>query len=264
MDTSVSNHNLPNCSAIESEYRVGCVVIPFSSKLQSSPSWAGTLHSGKTPICRRGTCDLQVPMSNNALQFNVTSKILDGLNFQFQPAKKPRPTFSHVSSRVLLPVDVDLDGWLDIIIGNYKHPNQLFINKGYGVFEEVIGQPATNDDSTATSSIAIGDVNSDGFPDLLIGNFGENNKLLLNQGDGTFQEAVNAIPGNSTIQTTAIAIAEFDGDGYLDLIVGNYRQPDELFLNKGDGSFRPSVQIFFGFLMSGASSPMLDEDIYNL
>ena len=236
---SVSYHTLPNCSSTSEteESRVGCVTIPSSSNLQSRPSWAGTLHSGVPPICRRGACDLQVPMSNNFLKFNVTSKILDGLNFQLKPTKKPRPTFGDVSSRSIIGADVNLDRWPDLIIGNYGQPNQLFMNQGHGVYEEVFGALTTNDDSTATNVIAIGDVNSDGFPDLVVGNFREHNTLLLNQGDGTFKEAIGAIPGNNITQTTAIAVADFDGDGLLDLIVGNYGQPDELLLNIGDGSF---------------------------
>jgi hypothetical protein len=36
-----------------------------------SPSWAGTLYSGKAPVCKRGKCDLMIPMSKNALQIDA-------------------------------------------------------------------------------------------------------------------------------------------------------------------------------------------------
>ena len=45
---------------------------------------------------------------------------------------------------------------------------------------------------TSTTRLAVGDVNQDGFPDLLLGALGRN-RLLINNGDGTFVESTKRL-----------------------------------------------------------------------
>ena len=112
--------------------------------------------------------------------------------------------------------------------------------------------------------VAAGDVNNDGWTDLLLTNFGPAS-LYLNQGDGTFLDASarSGIDGTPGFGVSA-AFADYDRDGWLDLYVGhnvNYAldntiecsnvtgasdycppetyggTPDHLYRNTGDGRF---------------------------
>jgi FG-GAP-like repeat len=66
-------------------------------------------------------------------------------------------------------------------------------------------------------SVAVGDFNGDGFQDLAVANAGSNSvSVVLDNGDGTFQTAVNfgagTFPGS-------VAVGDFNGDGIQDLAV---------------------------------------------
>lgn len=70
--------------------------------------------------------------------------------------------------------DVDNDGDLDIVVGNYGSPTQLLVNNDDGEFAEV-QLPAIS----YTLSIALGDVNNDGFLDIVFANEEQHNHLVM-------------------------------------------------------------------------------------
>src|SRR5271157_1132232 len=103
--------------------------------------------------------------------------------------------------------------------------------------------------------VASGDFNGDGKADIAVANFTSNNvSILLGNGDGTLQPAVNyAVGGNPTW----IAVADFNGDGKLDLAVasnGATGNPGGIFilLGKGDGTFAAAVNVAPGFQIAVA------------
>jgi hypothetical protein len=95
----------------------------------------------------------------------------------------------------------------------------------------------------APTSVAVGDFNGDGIPDLATANDNLNGtvSVLLGNGDGTFQPAVNYPAGPGA---NAITAGDFNGDGTLDLAVaytGNYVGDPagvSILLGNGDGTFR--------------------------
>ncbi|MCB9151337.1 MAG: VCBS repeat-containing protein [Caldilineaceae bacterium] len=125
--------------------------------------------------------------------------------------------------------DVDNDGDLDLAVGNgFGAANQLYIN------ENGILQPTAtliSEDRDNTSSIAWGDVDNDGDLDLAVGNRpyfdydvcnchqGGTEKVYLNE-DGNLQTTPTWI-SSSNDATTSIAWGDVDGDGDLDLAIGN-------------------------------------------
>ena len=105
------------------------------------------------------------------------------------------------------------------------------------------------------SKVAVGDLNGDGFPDLVVSNFLANTvSVLLGNGDGTFQAprpfAIGAVkttftPGIDTQvldfrQRRDVRLADFNRDGILDIVVTNYDSGDvSVLLGNGDGTFQP-------------------------
>ena len=69
--------------------------------------------------------------------------------------------------------------------------------------------------------VAIGDVNNDGWPDVLVTEFG-GVRLFLNNGNGTFTEITKAAGLDTLLWGTSASFVDYDRDGWLDLVVVNY------------------------------------------
>jgi len=134
--------------------------------------------------------------------------------------------------------DVDGDGDLDVLLGNYGSPSLVLLNAGDGTFPTSIELPGG---SASTNSIAAADMDGDGDLDVLLGNYGSPSLVLLNAGDGTFLTSIE-LPGGSS-DTSSIAAADVDGDGDLDVLLGNYGSPSLVLLNAGDGTLLMSIEL---------------------
>ena len=129
-------------------------------------------------------------------------------------------------------LDFDLDGLADIYFaqGSGDPPtdqctrsNQLF-RGGRPRFVDVTFA-AQADDFNYSSGLAAGDVNQDGFPDLYLGSLGRN-RLLINNGDGTFSDATEQLGDVADRFSTSLGIADINGDGLPDLFESNYIEMD--------------------------------------
>ena len=162
--------------------------------------------------------------------------------------------------------DVDNDGCIDVYLTNLG-PNQLFHNNCDGTFTDVshqsgvAGQPGNWSVSTAFF-----DYDRDGWPDLFVGNYvrwSENisvpchapsgrpdycspnvyqplpSRLYHNNRDGTFTDVTAAAGVASEFgPALGVSIADFDNDGWPDIYVANDGQPNQLWINQRDGTFR--------------------------
>ncbi len=146
--------------------------------------------------------------------------------------------------------DFDGDGYLDIMTSSWDLKGQLqfFHNHGNGTFEDhTIAAGLTG--LTSGLSIVQTDYNNDGFPDVFIprgawqGAAGHHPpSLLRNNGDGTFSDVTEEAGLLSFHPSQAVTWFDFNGDGWLDLFVGNesYEKeihPCQLYRNNGDGTF---------------------------
>lgn len=125
-------------------------------------------------------------------------------------------------------IDFDLDGWGDLYLAaaggtppnQDSAANELFRNLD-GQFQPITLLARTADRGFG-QGVAVGDVNEDGFPDLLVLNYGPN-RLYINNGDGTFRDASDQMPTDSGDQwSSSAAIADVDRNGLADIVVVNY------------------------------------------
>jgi len=126
-------------------------------------------------------------------------------------------------------VDVDEDGWVDLLVANDSRPNYFYRNRHDGTFEDasyLSGFALTEDGRVmASMGIAVGDYNRDGKVDFYISNFADDyNVLFRNEGNGVFSEVTyQAGLVESTIPFLGwgTGFLDFDNDGLLDLFVAN-------------------------------------------
>jgi len=141
-------------------------------------------------------------------------------------------------------VDYNGDGLLDIYVGNYFAPvdlwhlkhtrimhddfekarnagkNALFHNNGDGTFTDV-GAKLKLDDPGWTLSVGHGDINNDGWPDIYCANDFGTDQLFLNKGDGTFSNITELAFGEDTKKGMNVDFGDVDNDGWLDIYVTN-------------------------------------------
>lgn len=126
-------------------------------------------------------------------------------------------------------VDLDGDGWVDLVVANDSVPNYLYRNRHDGTFENVsiVSGFALNRDGReqASMGIAAGDYNRDGQMDLCVTNFSDDyNTLYRNDGEGSFSDvSYPAGIGELTIPFLGwgTAFFDYDNDGLLDLFFAN-------------------------------------------
>ena len=154
--------------------------------------------------------------------------------------------------------DIDGDGDVDIYMGNVwgatKIGPRFYINDGAGYFTEDTGRiprSISNLMKQYPSSLLV-DVDNDDDLDLILGSYqwtapSFQDTVLLNDGEGSFTEApLNSLPtrlGGSSAETVSISAADFDQDGWQDLLMSThvdrtYNANLQLLLNNGDGTFR--------------------------
>lgn len=142
-------------------------------------------------------------------------------------------------------LDLDNDLWPDLFFsqgGDLEKPDAqskdgMFRNV-QGTRFEAVADLAMNYEGGFGQGVAAGDIDNDGFTDLLVARAGEN-VLLLNQGDGTFLQS-ELYPAEDS-WTTSVAVADIDGDANPDIYEVNYLTGDSVYTQRCDHDGRQRI-----------------------
>lgn len=138
-------------------------------------------------------------------------------------------------------LDYDRDGWPDLFLAQGSnwpsgsdpmHSDRLKRNLGSGKStEENLFQDVTEwagvTDQAFSQGVSVGDIDSDGFDDIYVCNFGVN-QLWLNQGDGSFRDgaiSIESLPGQWTVSA---AIVDLNNDGLAEIYDANYVEGNDV------------------------------------
>ena len=160
--------------------------------------------------------------------------------------------------------DFDNDGWVDLYITNLGS-NHLYRNRGDGTFEDVTAKAGVDDERWSTCAAFV-DYDRDGDLDLFVSNYVDfetaptrecyanstardfcgpdaynpvPDRLFRNRGDGTFEDVTIAAGISKEFGAGfGVVAADFNSDGWIDIYVANDGDPNQLWLNNGNGTFR--------------------------
>lgn len=164
--------------------------------------------------------------------------------------------------------DYDNDGWLDLYISDFQgSSDHIWHNDGKGNFDEVSDEAGITGPTHNVLSFGGGfvDYDNDGWLDLFIANghvypeieqaspgthYKQVNSLFHNQGNGKFVETGDSagIASQSPHAARGVAFADFDNDGFVDILVANNGDPPLLLHNSGNGNH------FINFKLVGIKS----------
>ena len=160
--------------------------------------------------------------------------------------------------------DINNDGWTDLYLTNLSS-NQMYLNKGDGTFDDMTKNTATDDPRWSTAASFV-DYDRDGWLDLMVVNYADfstanspncyaptsardyctprvfrapGNRLLHNRRDGTFEDVtVPAGVDKEFGHGLGVVTADFDDDGWIDIYVANDGDPNQLWMNQKNGTFK--------------------------
>jgi von Willebrand factor type A domain/FG-GAP-like repeat len=150
--------------------------------------------------------------------------------------------------------DFNDDGTLDIAVADYNEMQvRVWLNLGKGVLDAGVDYPTGGE----MYELAVGDIDGDGMPDLALGGGSDIVNVLLNDGNGGFEEPATYNTGRTSSRTPVLA--DLTGDDKPELILSNPANPGVIvFVNLSDGTFAEPVG--YGTFNNGNNLATVDLD----
>lgn len=167
---------------------------------------------------------------------NTVSVLLDNGDGTFTPAANS-PVSAGTYPDSIAVGDFNRDGIADLaVVNDNSSLMAILLGNGDGTFYAAPSSPVTV--GYNSTSVAMGDFNGDGNPDLAVSSFIDSAMtILLGIGDGTFTPAAKS-PFSAGYHPQSVAVGDLNGDGIADLAVANASvSPVIILLGNGDGTF---------------------------
>ncbi len=211
---------------------------PTTTTLASSGSKGNYTLTGTTSSISSAAPSGSISFSDNTnSNYLLGTGSLKSLGDAFSlTAGSPIASGSDVQSIML--ADFNGDGFLDAALLTYNPTTStnaltIILGRGDGTFATALS-PIT---ISSFFRMAVGDVNNDGIPDIVISNTQGGLSLLIGKGDGTFAPAVSVGSGYAI----GVAVADVNGDGNADILECNESGYVTVFLGRGDGTFQTGI-----------------------
>ncbi len=196
-----------------------------------------------------GDGDLDLVAGNNAGQgWGKENRVYEnvGVALRFDPSRdigwqsKTLPTLNSETTYGIAVGDADGDGDLDLAVANggrVSGGQENFILRNGSSVASLTPTPWVSDEAWASSSTAWGDWDGDGDLDLAVGNRGQANQVYENEAGTLYFAPADGLGWQADLVTndltSSVAWADWDGDGDLDLAVGNDGGQDYVYENTG-------------------------------
>ena len=191
--------------------------IPDNSSIPLSATGINSMDVSSFDVDNDQDLDLIIAgeFQRNLLLFNDGDGVFTEDPSRLFPEKNTGDPFPGEDSEDIAFADFNMDGNMDVIfVSEDSTFHELLINDGNGNFTFI----AYNFPSSKGNAVAVLDLNSDSFPDIVIGNTGQNHVYINNQ-NLTFTQENNRWPSN-TEGTQDLKLVDLDGDGDMDVVEG--------------------------------------------
>ncbi|OWK40270.1 hypothetical protein FRUB_05189 [Fimbriiglobus ruber] len=154
---------------------------------------------------------------------DVTAKV--GIDFTHDAGSLEKYLTPQSTGSGVAACDLDGDGRPDLLFltnggTGSKSTNKLYRQKSDGTFEDVSAGSGL-DFAGCNMGVAVGDIDNDGKPDVLITQY-TGARLFLNQGGMKFKDVTEEMGIKNPLWGASVAFLDYDRDGWLDLVIVNY------------------------------------------